>query len=108
MEYVKRCVKYQQHTNLFNQPSHTSQPMQSLCPFSRWTLNLIGQISPISSRDHKLIINTLEHFAKWVEAIPMISTKGMKIVEFIQKHIICYFGIPAQIIIDNGKKFKNK
>jgi len=51
MEYVRKCVKCQQHANLFNQPSHTLQPMQSL-----WPLDLIGQISPISSGGHMFII----------------------------------------------------
>ena len=45
---------------------------------------------------------------KWVESIPMISTKGSKIAEFISHHLICRFGILTQIITDNGKKFKNK
>jgi len=82
--------------------------MQSLWPFSRWALDLIGQISPISSRGYKFIIITTKYFTKWVEEIPMISTKGMKIAKFIQNHIICHFGISDQIIIDNGKKIKNK
>lgn len=38
----------------------------------------------------------------------MISTKGPKIADFISHHIIDRFGIPAQIVTDNGKKFKNK
>jgi len=38
----------------------------------------------------------------------MISTKGPKIAEFIENHIIYHFGIHAQINMDNGKNFKNK
>jgi len=45
---------------------------------------------------------------KWVKFIPMISTKGPKIKECIEHHIIFHFRIPTQIIIDNGKNFKNK
>jgi len=82
--------------------------MQSLWPFSRWALDLIRQISPNSSGGHKFIITTTEYFTKWVAAIPMISIKGPKIVEFISHHIICQFGILAQIVTDNGKKIKNK
>jgi len=81
--------------------------MQSLWPFSRWVLNLIGQISPTSSGGHKFIITATKYFTKWVEAIPMIYTKDPKIAKFIKHHIICYFGISTQIVMDNGKKFKN-
>jgi len=38
----------------------------------------------------------------------MISMKGPKIIELIENHIIYRFEIPIQIIIDNGKNFKNK
>ena len=38
----------------------------------------------------------------------MILTKDLKIVEFISHHIICRFGFPTQIVIDNGKNIKNK
>lgn len=108
MEYVKKCVKCQQHVNLCNQPLHTLQPMQPLWPFSRWKLDLIIQISPIFLGGHKFIITSIEYFTKWVEEIPMISTKGPKIVEFIQNHIICHYGILAQIITNNGKKNSKK
>ena len=69
--------------------------MQYLWPFSRWALDLIGQISPSSSGGHKFIITSTEYFMKWVESIPMISTKEPKIAEFISHHIICRFGIPT-------------
>jgi len=108
IDYVKKCIKCQQHAHLFIQPSQALQPMQSLWPFSRWALNLIGQIYPTSSGGHKFIITATEYFMKWVQAIPMISTKGPKIDEFISHHIICRFGIPAQIVTDNGKNLKIK
>lgn len=82
--------------------------MQSLWLFSRWKLDLIGQISPISSGGHKFIIIVIEYFTIWVEVIPMISTKGPKIAKFIEHHIIYHFGILDQIIINNGNNFQNK
>ena len=38
----------------------------------------------------------------------MTSTIGSQIVEFIENYIICRFGVPNQLIMDNGKNFKNK
>jgi len=82
--------------------------MQSLWPFSRGVLDLIGQLSSISLGGHKFIIISTKYFTKWVEAMPIISKKEPKIAKFIENHIIYHFGIPAQIIIVNGKNFKNK
>lgn len=71
-------------------------------------LDMIGQISSISSGGHNFIITITKYFTKWVEAIPMILIKGKNIIEFIEHHIIYRFKIPTQIIIDNIKNFKNK
>lgn len=38
----------------------------------------------------------------------MVSTKGPKIMEFIEHSIISHFGILARILLDNGLNFKNK
>lgn len=45
---------------------------------------------------------------KWVEFTPMISIKGPKIAKFIEHHLIFHFGIPTQIVRDNGKKIKKE
>lgn len=76
--------------------------------FSQWGFDLIGQISPPSSWGHKFIITDTKYFIKWVEVVPMVLTKGPKIVEFIKHYIINLFGIPARILLDNGPNFKNK
>ena len=38
----------------------------------------------------------------------MIEIKALKIVEFIETNLICRFGIPSKLIMDNGLPFKNK
>ncbi|KAH9318200.1 hypothetical protein KI387_019969, partial [Taxus chinensis] len=98
----------QQHANLQHTPSHPLQVARDLWPFSQWGLDLIGEIHPPSSQRHHWIITATEYYTKWVEAIPLISIKKEKIVEFINHHIICRFGVPHRLITDNGKSFKNK
>ena len=80
--------------------------MQSLCPFWRWALDLIGKISPTSLGGQTFLITIIEYFTKWVEAIPMIFTKGIKIVEFIEYYT--YVILVFLIVIGNWKNFKNK
>ena len=65
-------------------------------------------ISPLSSGGHKFIIIATEYFTKWVEAAPMNKTIGTQIAKFIDDHIITRVGVPAKIITDNGKQFKNE
>ena len=49
-----------------------------------------------------------EYFAKWVESISLKKATGLAIANFIREHIICRFGIPHKIDIDNGTPFVNK
>ena len=40
-------------------------------PFRGWTLDLIGQIHPPSSKGHRYILVALDYITKWVETIPL-------------------------------------
>jgi len=79
-----------------------------MCPFSIWGFDLIDQFNLPLYRGHTFIIITVKYFIKWVEAIPMTSTKCPKIFEFIEHNIINQFGIPMRIVLDNDPNFKNK
>ena len=50
----------------------------------------------------------IEYYTKWVEAISLKKATGQAVTNFIQEHIICKFGIPHKIVIDNGTPFVNK
>jgi transposase InsO family protein len=47
----------------------------------------------------------VEYFIKWIEAKPLvnIATAGLK--RFFWQNIICHFGVPKEITIDNAKQF---
>ena len=78
--------------------------MTSLWPFVIWGIDLIGPM-PTARPAFKNAVVVVNYFTKWVEAKPltMISTK--KVQKFIWDSIICHFGIPYEIILDNGTQF---
>lgn len=45
---------------------------------------------------------------KWIELIPLTYIVGNKIAKFILNYLICYYGIPQTIFIENGTPFKNQ
>lgn len=61
-----------------------------------------------ATRGRGMMIVAIDYFTKWVEAEPMITTIQMDIECFIWKNIICRFGIPHSIVIDNGPQFVGK
>ena len=46
-----------------------------------------------------------DYFSKWVEVEAYASIKDKDVIRFVWKNIICRFGIPQAIIVDNGPQF---
>lgn len=47
----------------------------------------------------------LEYFSKWVEAKPLARITFGTLITFVWQGIICRFGVPSRITVDNGKQF---
>lgn len=44
----------------------------------------------------------------WVEAEALATITEAKVQSFLWKNIVCRFGIPRTIILDNGRQFDNQ
>ena len=47
----------------------------------------------------------IDYFTKWVEAEALPFITPAKIKEFVYKNIVCRYGVPHTIVLDNGKQF---
>jgi transposase InsO family protein len=47
----------------------------------------------------------VEYFSKWVEAKPLLSITSATIQKFFCQNIVCRFGVPYEVTVDNGKQF---
>jgi hypothetical protein len=74
-------------------------------PFRGWSIDLIGQIYPSSSKNDKFILVATDYFTKWVEAIPLKTVTSKNMIDFVKEHIIYQFGIPQNITTDQGTMF---
>lgn len=100
--FAKSCEKCQKHGNLIHAPGRELIPSISHRPFQCWAFDLVGKIHPNSSSGHNFIITTTNYFTKWVEAVPVSVASGKIVSLFILNHIIYRYGVPSEIIIDNG------
>jgi transposase InsO family protein len=50
---------------------------------------------------------TIDKFTKWPKATPVVKINKQSIVKFI-KSLVCRFGVPNRIIIDNGPQFTSR
>jgi hypothetical protein len=49
----------------------------------------------------------VDKFTKWVEAVPVITQDSIAAINFIKSIVFC-FGVPHNIITDNGTNFTSK
>ena len=68
-------------------------------------MDIIGEIIPHSSKQHRYILTATDYFTKWVEAVPLKTANAKDIIEFIDQFIITSFGLPSALMFDNASYF---
>ena len=58
---------------------------------------------PQGKKQIKFLLVAIDYFTKWVEAEALATIIETKVQNFVWKKIVCRFGIPRTIILDNGR-----
>jgi hypothetical protein len=74
--------------------------------FAVWGADILGPFPRAVGRYRYLFV-TIDKFTKWLEATPVVSIIQGAAVAFL-KSIVCRFGVPSRIIIDNGTQFTSR
>ncbi|RDX92035.1 Tf2-6, partial [Mucuna pruriens] len=104
MDYVKRCDKCQRFANSHQASAEQMHTVTSPWPFHKWGIDILGPF-PFAPGQLKFLMVAVDYFTKWVEAEPMATITAERVKHFICKKIICRFGLPAEIVSDNGTQF---
>ena len=78
--------------------------MTSPWNFAVWGIDLIGRL-PTVRHVFKYAVVTVDYFTKWAKAKPLTTISSKKVQDFVWETIICQYGIPQEIIYDNGTQF---
>ena len=62
---------------------------------------------PITIRQLKFLVVSIDYFTKWVEAKALATITKKNIWSFVQRNIIYRYGIPRVLVLNNGKQFDN-
>jgi IS30 family transposase len=76
-------------------------------PFDKWALDFVGSISPMSRKKNYILVCTY-FVTKWVEAKSLYQATEKSVVEFIYEDIFTHFGVPREIVTDQGAQFTSK
>ena len=76
-------------------------------PFEQREIDIIAEIKPNSSLQHKYILTATDYFTRWVKAIPFRKVNEDVVMEFLQDHIMTRFGVPISLVFDNATYFSS-
>ncbi|GKU93221.1 hypothetical protein SLEP1_g6829 [Rubroshorea leprosula] len=102
--FVQKCPKCQFFAHLTHQPTEELTNLVAPWPFAQWGLDLLGLFMKGVGGVTHLVVG-VDYFTKWVEARPLSSLTSKKVEDFVFSSIICRYGIPNQIVADNGTQF---
>ncbi|KAJ9538340.1 hypothetical protein OSB04_031073 [Centaurea solstitialis] len=104
MRYVQKCDACQKHSGMSHLPSEPLHSVLIPWPFMRWGMDIVGKLPPAPGQKVYLLVLT-DYFSKWIEAAAFSQVRDKEVISFIQTNIIYRFGVPSEIMCDNGSQF---
>lgn len=77
-----------------------------LGPFAQWGLDLDEPLS-LDKGGVRLVVVVVDYLTKWIEAEALATITAAAITRFLWKSVVCHFGIPQNIILDNDRQFES-
>ncbi|XP_012836532.1 PREDICTED: uncharacterized protein LOC105957150 [Erythranthe guttata] len=105
-QFVKRCDKCQRHGPLIHTPGEDMTIITSPYPFAQWGIDIVGPM-PLAKGQRKFLIVAVDYFSKWVEAVAVARITDTEVMKFIWQNICCRYGLPRDLISDNGTQFNS-
>jgi hypothetical protein len=106
-DLVQKCKNYQKCARDHKQPSSLTQLIQPTWPLQRWGLDLLGPLPPAKG-NLRYVVVAIEYFSKWIEAKPLATITSVIVQKFFWQNIVCRFGVPKAITVDNGTQFDDE
>lgn len=103
-EYLKKCDQCQRQRENYSAPSTKLYMLTSTWTFSQWGMYILGPF-PRTLGQLKYLILAINYFTKWVEAEALVEITTTNILEFLKRSILARFGVPQDIVTDNGTQF---
>jgi hypothetical protein len=103
-DLVQKCENCQKCARDQKQPLSLTQLIQPTWPLQRWGQDLLGPLPPAQG-NLKYVVVAVEYFSKWIEAKPLATLTSATVQKFFWQNIVCRFGVPKSITVDNGTQF---
>jgi hypothetical protein len=101
---VQHCDACQRFATRPHAPASELRTIPIAWPFAQWGLNQVGPLPKSSRGSHTYLLVAINKFSKWIEAVPVTNQEAIAAVKFFES-IIYRYGVPNNIITDNGTNF---
>ncbi|GJS14713.1 reverse transcriptase domain-containing protein [Tanacetum coccineum] len=105
-DVIRKCKDCQVHRPVPRNPQQPLTPITAPWPFYKWGIDIAGPF-PEGPGKVKFLIVAMDYFTKCIEAKAVATISGSQVKKFVWDNIVCRFGLPGEIISDNGKQFSN-
>ncbi|GKB98816.1 reverse transcriptase domain-containing protein [Tanacetum coccineum] len=105
-DMIRTCNDCQIHRPVPRNPQQPLTPITAPWPFYKWGIDIAGPF-PEGPGKVKFLIVAMDYFTKWIEAKAVATITGNQVKKFVWDNIVCRFGLPGEIISDNGKQFSD-
>ncbi|KAL0444016.1 UNVERIFIED_CONTAM: hypothetical protein Slati_2124300 [Sesamum latifolium] len=75
-------------------------------PLGRSTIRAWTSSGPSPQGQKKFVLVPIDHFTKWIEAESVAKITEHSVIQFVWKNLLCRFGVPSKITMDNGTQFQ--
>ncbi|GJW73936.1 reverse transcriptase domain-containing protein [Tanacetum coccineum] len=105
-DMIRKCNDCQIHRPVPRNPQQPLTPITAPWPFYKWGIDIAGPF-PEGPGKVKFLIVAMDYFTKWIEAKAVATITGSQVNKFVWDNIVCRFGLPGEIVSDNGKQFSD-
>ena len=107
-EFVRRCDDCQRNRTPTCYDNMPLRPIVSTRAFAKWGIDFVGPFPPAHhTKSQYLIVATTDYLTKWAEAMASTKNDARTTAKFLYEHIFVRFGLPIEIVSDQGSHFIN-
>ena len=108
-KHVRRCNLCQQTKPPVQKDEMPFRAILSNRDFAKWGIDFVGPIKPPARHTHvEYIIVATNYLTKWVEAKATVKNDAQTIAKFLYEQVFTRFGLPIEIVSDQGVHFINE
>ena len=84
------------------------RPIVSTRAFVKWGIDFVGPLPRAQGTRCQYLIVAIDYSTKWAEAMASTKNDARTIAKFLYEHIFVRFGLPIEIVSDQGTHFVNE